>query len=57
MPELTCVAGVPQIERIYGDILFFFFFREDVLVVQLMHSLVTPIFLYASESWTLTAEL
>ena len=58
MPELTYIAGVPQIERIYGDILFFsFFFREDVLVVQLMRSLVTPIFLYACESWTLTAEL
>ena len=58
MPELTYIAGVPQIERIYGDILFFsFFFREDVLVVQLMRSLVTPIFLYACESWTLIAEL
>ena len=30
---------------------------RDAVLVRLMHSLVTSIFLYACESWTLTAEL
>ena len=32
-------------------------FRNQLFEIRLMHSLVTSIFLYACESWTLTAEL
>ena len=54
LQDIRTTAALTRLKPVGNDRSIFFFFSSKI---RLMRSLVTSIFLYACESWTLTAEL